>query len=474
MIVIICDATQKIGYGHLKRCLVLAFLYRKLGVLVTFLMRDAAPVVKHLLKGHGMKSVVSDHGDYRSYLFENKSLIQMVIIDHYEIDADFEKPIFEIFPVVVVDDLCRAHWCDLLVDQTVSRKKGDYEKKLYNPSSQTLLGIQYALIDPVYKPIQTRGDKKNILVSFGATDPGQAALKVLNILEQSMNKKGLVFHLPLSSLSPCLDALENYRVKSSLEIRLYRDLPDLSSLYERCGIAIGAPGTSLLERIYCGLLNLTVVVAENQREVSQNISQLGGAVCLGEIQTLDPSLLTRTLIRMIDSQVFGELQKKTMALVDGEGAVRIIKQTLALISVETLRPANKDDLEIVFNWQHEPGARKYSRNTNLPTKKEHQAWFETVLSSNTIKLHIIEWCRTPIGYIRLDQSRGKEEISILIVRKFQGYGFAKRSLLQVLQPAKREYTAVVHRENNASVGLFESLGFHCNGTTGEYGVYSTF
>lgn len=473
MIVIICDATETIGYGHLKRCLVLASVYRKLGVLVTFLMRDAAPVVKHLLKNQGMELVVSDHGDYRSYLFENKALVQLVIIDHYEIDADFEKPVFEILPVVVVDDLCRAHWCDLLVDQTLSRKIVDYENKLYHPSVQTLLGIQYALIDPVYKGIRTNGDKKNILVSFGATDPGQAALRVLNILEQSMNHKGLVFHLPLSSMSPCLDALEKYMDKSSLEIRLYRDLPDLSYLYERCGIAIGAPGTSLLERIYCGLLNLTVVVAENQREVSQNISRRGGAVCLGEIKALDPSQLTRTLTRMIDSWAFGELQKKAMGLVDGEGAVRIIRQTLALISVETLRPANKDDLEIVYNWQHEPGARQYSGNTNPPTKKEHRAWFETALSSNTINLHIIEWSRIPIGYIRLDQRNGKEEISILIAQKFQGYGFAKRSLLQMLQNEKREYSAVVHRENKASVGLFESLGFHCNGT-GEYGVYSTF
>lgn len=473
MIVIVCDATQEIGYGHLKRCLVLAVLYRNLGFWVTFLMRDAALVVKDILKRYDMGLVVrSDHGDCSAYLLEEKNRIKLVILDHYEIDADFEKTIFRCLPVLVVDDLCRPHWCDVLVDQTMNREAHDYENKLYNSSSQTLLGIEYALMDPVYKGVKTNGDKTNILITFGATDPGKAALKVLDILEHSMGKKGLVFHLPLSSMSPCLDGLEKKRDRSRLDIRLYIDLPDLCALYERCGLAIGAPGTSLLERIYCGLINITIVVAPNQREVSQNISRQGAAVCLGELSALDPSLLAQTLTQMIDSPGFGdELQTRAKGLVDGKGAVRIVKQTLPLISAQELRPAANADLEILYQWQHESGARQYSRNTNLPTRQEHKAWFATVLSRNNIRLSIIEWCRMQIGYIRLDSRGEKKEISILVAQKFQGYGFAKRALLKILKEVAGEYTAVVHPENKASIGLFESVGFQQRGK-GEY-VFNT-
>ena len=139
MIVIICDATKDIGYGHLKRCLALAFFYRKLGLRVIFLMRYRSAVVKNLLGQHGIGLVVrSDHGKCLLYLFEKKDQIKLVIIDHYEIGTGFEKSIFNLLPVLVIDDLCRSHWCDLLVDQTINRTVQQYDKKLKDTSTRTL------------------------------------------------------------------------------------------------------------------------------------------------------------------------------------------------------------------------------------------------------------------------------------------------------------------------------------------------
>ncbi|MBA3010719.1 MAG: UDP-2,4-diacetamido-2,4,6-trideoxy-beta-L-altropyranose hydrolase [Proteobacteria bacterium] len=469
MIVIICDATRQIGYGHLKRCLVLAGLYRKLGLLVTFLMREATPVVRMLLKDRDMEfAVISDHGQCRPYLVEKKDRIKLVIIDHYEIGADIEQEIFAIFPVVVMDDLCRSHWCHLLVDQTPNCKAHTYEKKMFNPSARILSGSNFILIDPVYDKIKSNGDKTNILISFGATDPEQVALKVLDILEPFMATKGLVFHLPLSSMSPCVEELEKRRDSFRLDIRLYRDLPDLCPLYEICGIAIGAPGTSLLERIYCGLINIVIVVAPNQRQVGENISRQGAALCLGEISSLDPLLLTRTLTQMIEVPAVGKnLQKQAIGLVDGNGPARVIKETIDLISPVSLRLVNENDLELLYKWQHEKGARRYFRKPDLPTKKEHRLWFDRMLSCDYVTIHIIEWCNGAIGYIRLNCNGSKNEVSVLIAQKFQGLGFAKKALEKIIQTQKQCYTAVVHPENKASIGLFSSLGFQSAGK-GEY------
>ncbi|MBU0969863.1 MAG: UDP-2,4-diacetamido-2,4,6-trideoxy-beta-L-altropyranose hydrolase [Proteobacteria bacterium] len=469
MIVIVCDATRQIGYGHLKRCLVLAGLYRKLGLGVTFLMREATPVVRMLLKDRDMKlALISDHGHCRPYLVEKKDRVQLVIIDHYEIGADIEQALFAIFPVVVVDDLCRPHWCHVLVDQTPDRKIQAYEKKMHNPSARILSGSDFTLMDPVYDKVKSNGDKTNILISFGATDPEQAALKVLDILEHSMATKKLVFHLPLSSMSPCVEELEKRRGNFRLDIRLYRDLPDLCPLYEICGIAIGAPGTSLLERIYCGLINIVIIVAPNQRQVGQNLDRKGAALCLGEISSLDPLLLTRTLSQMIDVPAFGEnLYNRAAGLLDGKGAARVIKQTIDLISPVNLRLVNKNDLELLYKWQHGKGARRYFRKPDLPTKKEHRLWFDRMLSCDYVTIHIIEWCNGAIGYIRLNCNGSKNEVSVLIAQKFQGLGFAKKALEKIIQTQKRCYRAYIHPENKASIGLFSSLGFQSAGK-GEY------
>jgi UDP-2,4-diacetamido-2,4,6-trideoxy-beta-L-altropyranose hydrolase len=468
MIVIVCDATREIGYGHLKRCLVLAGIYRKLGLGVTFLMRIASPVVRNMLTGRGMDLVVrSDHGACRAYVLEKKDQIRLVILDHYEIGPDLEKEIFKVLPTLVMDDLCRPHWCHLLVDQTIGRLAKAYENKIYPPFARLLLGTDYILIDPVYRQVKTRADRSHILISFGATDSGKVVLRVLDILEHFIRGQGLVFHIPLSSLSPCLDGVKKRMEKSKLDIRLYEDLPDLGLLYEQCGIAIGATGTSLFERIYCGLQNITIIVAPNQREVGRNIARGGLALCLGEIQTLDASGLTRELTRMINAPASDrELQNRAMGLVDGRGAVRIVKQTTGLISPVSLRLAEKNDLDVLYRWQHEPGARRFFRNTDPPTQKEHRLWFDQALSCEDVRIHMIEWCHMPIGYIRLNGQGNQREISVLISRAFQGIGFAKQALLKIIQTDNQCYTAFIHPENKASIGLFTAVGFQPLGKGG--------
>ena len=157
------------------------------------------------------------------------------------------------------------------------------------------------------------------MITFGATDPGKAVLTVLDILERKINHKDLAFHVPLSSLSPCVEELEMRIQESKMDIRLYLDLPDLKFVYEKCGIAIGAPGTSLLERIYCGLNNITIVVAENQRAVGRMLDREGAALCLGDIRNLDAGALVDQLRLLIDAPAYGrKLQERARGLVDGK------------------------------------------------------------------------------------------------------------------------------------------------------------
>lgn len=260
--------------------------------------------------------------------------------------------------------------------------------------------------------------------------------------------------------------------QSEMNIQLYLDLPDLSALYKKCGIAIGAPGTSLLERMYCGMLNMTLIVAQNQRQVGRNMDALGAAVCLGDIQDFDADLLVRQLTQMIESSAFRKkLQEKARGLVDGKGAVRVVKHTIDLISSITLRKVKKSDLDILYHWQYEKGARRFFRVPTPPTKAEHQAWFDNMLSCNDAEMFIIEWCDMPAGYVRLNNKGEKKEISVLVVQNFQGFGFAKASLLKILKVKKQTYSAVIHPENKASIGLFTSLGFKSAGK-GEYTLTS--
>lgn len=69
MIVFRCDAAPSIGYGHVRRCLALASLYRRLGMAVVFVMQQGLKVVRDLLDQYDAVLVVrQDHGACISYV----------------------------------------------------------------------------------------------------------------------------------------------------------------------------------------------------------------------------------------------------------------------------------------------------------------------------------------------------------------------------------------------------------------------
>ncbi len=468
MVVFVCEASSVNGYGHLKRCLALAVIYRRLGLPVLFVMPGILPAVRDLLDERRVSwTVRPDLPACFDWLEENRSRVRLCVIDHYGIDADREKTVFGLFPVVVLDDLCRSHWCDMLVDQTLGRRPSDYEGKLCHGPARVLAGSRYIIMDPMYQGIRTRGDGRRVLITFGATDPVGAGLKVLDMLEAGVSRTDLVFHMPLSSVSPWLASLKDRAKQSRLDIRVYPDPPDLRFLYQECGVAVGAPGTSVMERMYCGLINLTVTVMDNHAEVGQILAREGLVIGLGEIKTLDSVQMIRELNRLADEPDYGEdLRQRGMGVVDGNGPLRIVGRTASLIAPVVLRPAGAGDRDTLYAWQHEPGARQYSRNPSPPGPEEHASWFRGFLAREDGTLLIIEWDGRDVGFVRLDGREGKTEVSILVSRPFQGLGFAGAALRKALEPCRR-YVAEIHPDNRASVRLFLSAGF-CQTQNGTY------
>lgn len=466
MIVIRCDASRSIGYGHVRRCLVLACQYKALGLDVVFVMRQTLPQVMDLLAGHGVELVsLADHDACLDFLLSEKDCIRLAIIDHYEWGISVEKHIFGEFPLLVIDDLCRSHWCDILVDQTCGRQAEDYRGKLHNPETTALVGSAYTLLDPVYQEIESSGDTRHVLVSFGAMDTAGLTLKVLDILGPVVQGKGVQFHVPLSSASPSLPSVMEYASRDGSYVHVYTDLPNLTDLYRTCGLAVGAPGTSLLERIYCGLANLTIVAADNQATVGRALSDLGIASCLGSFRHFDPHELIERFLGLLDT---GPQDGMAKHIVDGRGPVRVVGQTLEWISPVILRQARAYDRDVLYRFQREKGARKYFKTPFPPTREEHDAWFGRVMSDTKIDLYIVEWHGCCIGYIRLEGVRTKQ-ISILISSAFQGMGFSRTVLERIMTDMPYSLQADIHPENRISQALFLKAGFtFCGGWTYRY------
>ena len=106
----------------------------------------------------------------------------------------------------------------------------------------------------------------------------------------------------------------------------------------------------------------------------------------------------------------------------------------------------------IFNLRNKNYVRKNSINYSKIKFKNHKVWIKNFLKKKN-KLYIIKEGKLPIGYIRLELENKKYNTSWAFIKKFQGKGYAKKSLNYVTRNRKFKYKALIKTKNIASMKL---------------------
>src|SRR6185436_4892735 len=120
-----CDGGAKIGIGHLMRCRTLAAALGDKGWTSLFAMTQASTTFfgreKPFVVPEGLAGAIA----VKTIMSAQRA--DCLIVDHYGLDADFERQAATRTALtVVIDDLAnRAHDCDLLVDTNLARRPAD-------------------------------------------------------------------------------------------------------------------------------------------------------------------------------------------------------------------------------------------------------------------------------------------------------------------------------------------------------------
>lgn len=131
----------------------------------------------------------------------------------------------------------------------------------------------------------------------------------------------------------------------------------------------------------------------------------------------------------------------------------------------SLRSATHHDAKCIFNWQTHPSTRLYFRHANPPAWEEHVQWLNKRLSSDRSIISIIMYDGQPVGLIRLDIPESSQQnntyvISILLDPNHKQKGFARQALKMLfVERPHTEFIAEIHKDNSASIKLFEQSGF---------------
>ena len=129
-ILVRADSSSYIGTGHIMRDLVLAKQY--LNENIIFATQDLVGNINHKIIESGYKIELLKSNDFEELNDLIKRLnIDMIIIDNYDIDYNFEKKLKEdnsSLNFFVLDDTYEKHFCDILLNHNIYA----YEKKYKN------------------------------------------------------------------------------------------------------------------------------------------------------------------------------------------------------------------------------------------------------------------------------------------------------------------------------------------------------
>jgi UDP-2,4-diacetamido-2,4,6-trideoxy-beta-L-altropyranose hydrolase len=115
-------------------------------------------------------------------------------------------------------------------------------------------------------------------------------------------------------------------------LHLWIDTAEMASLMADADIAVGAGGSSTWERATVGLPSVTVILADNQRAMVQ---QMAGAGLTMAVDVLDPDFETQ--LRMCWNALVGDqddrwrLTERSADLCDGRGAERVAEAIVNLL-----------------------------------------------------------------------------------------------------------------------------------------------
>jgi len=302
------DSSVTIGTGHVMRCLTLAKQLKQKNVNISFICRDLEGNLINFIKDHGftvhvLSKIRIDEKDnnaifkwykenWQQDVRETLDIVEahirsidFFIIDHYGLDEKWEstlKPFIK--KLMVIDDLAnRKHVCDFLLDQNLYLNYEERYKNLVPPECKQLLGPNYVLlreefIDASCQKRIRDGKIHNILVFFGGTDPTNETIKALNAL--ALLENNIKVNVVVGSSNKRKDEIREYCDRYP-NFFFHCQVPNMAELMNEADLAIGAGGTTTWERCYLGLPSITIIVADNQVELTNAVSKFGATINLG-------------------------------------------------------------------------------------------------------------------------------------------------------------------------------------------------
>lgn len=289
------EGDRNIGLGHVYRCLTLAekFIAHE----VTFLMKEELGISK--VKEHNFKVVTFSREDEILKIIDEINP-DIVINDILDTSEEYVKQLKErdIF-IVNFEDLGEgARYADIVFNALYEWSGIDQENVYYGYKYECLRETFYLF------PVKEKPRKrvKNILITFGGTDPNDLTRRVLNVLRKAEIRNVLInviLGLGYKKRDEIISLAGKMR-EEGINVKVLEDVPFISRFMFEADFLITSNGRTVYESVSLG--TPAISISQNFREATHLFSRIcPGVINLGLATEIDDEDIKTAIMKLMDN-----------------------------------------------------------------------------------------------------------------------------------------------------------------------------
>lgn len=448
------DGSSLIGLGHVYRSCALAQIIKERFTTAFVIKEPAKELENDMLASVDsvipLKAGISLEEEI-ALLSSGVSSGDIIVLDGYHFTGAYQQALkaSTIAAVICIDDIHNGRYeADAVINHIGGIHIGDYQSVA---STAFFLGVAYSLVNKVfleYKPDWK--DKKDILVCLGGADPGNHTLKVVESLPMHRFDRVTVI---VGSGYQYKEELEQFIRGKNIHLHQNLQPAGVAEIMSRCKYAVLSPSTVSYEYLHIGGIAYLYQIAGNQQKVKEYF--LHHRLALDFEQVADEKVNEEELLRNQKLFFDGQSHTRLCKLLDG----------LSFIKHCSIRKANEQDTDIVFQWANDPMAREMSFSNQPIPYDTHLEWFTKKINNTASSYYIFENENKAVAQIRFDVKESEAILSYSISPAERGKSLGVWILAEGIRYLTQENSAIrtvvgfVKETNIASCKSFEKLRF---------------
>jgi UDP-2,4-diacetamido-2,4,6-trideoxy-beta-L-altropyranose hydrolase len=165
---------------------------------------------------------------------------------------------------------------------------------------------------------------------MGGADPKNVTSKVLRAIHM-LDRPDIAIDVVIGNLSPYHDEIKTLASKIP-NTSCHHNVENMAELMASADLCIGAGGTTTWERCCVGLPTISIILAENQKSISESLHKEGAIINLGWYHNVTENNIKEGIEGLINNpQKMASMSDKSRRLVDGEGVNRVIDTIISIV-----------------------------------------------------------------------------------------------------------------------------------------------